>query len=372
MEILIAIIVLSILILVHELGHFIFAKKFGMLVEEFGIGLPPRIWGKRRGSTIYSINLLPFGGFVRIYGETPLLKEPAETKAGLTAEILDKATAFYEKPAGIRFFVLVSGVLMNFMLGVLILSIILALGVPAYVGSNLKTPLSDIHVEILAASEASPAKNAGVLPGDRIVFLESNGEVMEIKKSKEVSDFAEKFKGKEITVGIRRNSSELSFKILSRKEPPQGEGAMGIAMADIGTLKYPWWQAPYEALKIGLKISWLILVALYDLLKNLFATGKIPEGVAGPIGIASITGEVFKLGIIRLLNFTALLSINLAVLNILPIPALDGGRVFFVVLEKLIGRPISRRLEATSHALGMAILLTLIMLISIHDIRRLL
>jgi regulator of sigma E protease len=367
MEIFIAIIVLSVLILIHELGHFVAAKKAGLLVEEFGFGLPPRLWGKKIGDTIYSINWLPFGGFVKIYGETQTDAERTQTDAEL------RGRAFYEKSIRTRSVILVSGVFMNFLLGVFILSFLLTLGVPAVAGSKIIGPrLQDLHVEIMGIAKDSPAEKAGIAVGDRIVFLSFENEKVEVQSSSNVSDFVSRHKGKEITVGIQRNSSELSVGVFARETPPAGEGSLGIVMADLGILQYPWWQSPYEALRLAIQISWNVLLALGQIFEKLFREGRLEEGVAGPVGIVSLTEKVAKLGILKLLNFVALLSINLAVLNILPIPALDGGRMLFLLLEKIRGKPISRRFEAASHAVGMAVLLTLIMLISIQDIRRLL
>lgn len=365
MEILIAVIILSILILIHEWGHFITAKRAGLLVEEFGVGLPPRLWGKRIGETIYSINLLPIGGFVKIYGETPPVNSEQQTVTS------GETRAFYEKPLWIRFVVLFSGVFMNFLLGFVILSILLSLGVPAAVSERFRPHLQDFRIEIVGIAPGSPAETAGIKTGDEIVAIEFNGENLEAKSSEEVSEFISRHKGKDVLFTIRRESEEKTFRVRLREAPPEGEGSLGIVMVEAGILKFPWWRSPVEALRLSFELSRHIFLALAQVFGDLFKTGKISEGVAGPIGIVKVTGEVASLGFLRLLNFAALLSINLAVLNLLPIPALDGGRILFLLIEKLRGRPVPRKLETLSHTLGMAILLALILLISIQDIVRL-
>lgn len=364
MEIILAILILSVLILVHEWGHFVTAKKAGLFVEEFGIGLPPRLWGKRVGETIYSINLLPIGGFVKIYGENgrEIDRRVPEVRPG---------RAFYEKPIRTRLGILASGVFMNFLLGIAIFSVLLSIGVPAAATERLKPSLKDYRVEIVTIAPHSPAEQSGIQRGDRILSIRLGKEEMIVQSSKEVSEFVSRFRGKEITLRVQRGNNTMNIPVFSRENPPEGEGSLGIVMAEVGTLQFPWWRSIFEAIRLSGEMAVNVLKALGGVFLDLFRTGKISEGVAGPIGIVQFAGEVARLGILRLLNFAALLSINLAVLNLLPIPALDGGRIFFLFLEKVRGRPVPRRYEAFSHAIGMAVLLTLILLISIQDIKRL-
>jgi regulator of sigma E protease len=362
MEILIAILVLSVLVLVHEFGHFIAAKRAGMLVEEFGLGLPPRLFGVRKGETIYSINALPFGGFVKIFGESGLEKEMPAHAIG---------RAFYEKPLWVRFITLVSGVLMNFLLGILLFSILFSVGVPVAVSDERREGIQNLHVEILQVANESPAAKAGLRVGDAISSLSFGSESIEVTDIDQIPDFTKKHRGEEITMTVQRGEEKLEFPLTPRLDPPPGEGALGISMAEVGILKYPWYRSVVEAFRISYELSGAILQALGGLLVKLFSTGKVEEGVAGPIGIVDIAGEAARLGWLRLLSFVALLTVNLAVLNILPLPALDGGRVALLFLEKILGKPLPRKFEMYTHSLGMALLLALILLISIQDIRRL-
>lgn len=362
MEIFIAIAVLSILILVHELGHFITARRSGMLVEEFGFGLPPRLWSKRVGETIYSVNALPFGGFVKIYGESGPVETPRPEHEG---------RAFYLKPVSTRFLVLVAGVVMNFLLGVLLFSVLYTAGVPTAATDRNRATLQDLHVEIIEVAKNSPASIAGLMIGDGVRELSFRSEVLRVKSVPEIQNFVTKYGGKEIQLKVARDGNLIALKLIPRTNPPSGEGPLGIALAEVGILKYPWYRSIWEGFNTSFDIAQKVVAALGRIVKDLVSQGKVTEGVAGPIGIVGVAGEAARLGITRLILFAALITINLSVLNFLPIPALDGGRILFLVLEKIRGKPISRRFETATHAIGMAILLTLIILISIQDIRRL-
>lgn len=361
MEILVAVALLSILILVHELGHFFTARKAGILVEEFGIGLPPRLLGFRKNGTLYSINALPFGGFVRLHGETGL-----ETG-------LEPSRAFFAKSLDRRLTVLLAGVAMNFLLGAALLAVLFTVGVPAAASPETAATLGDRHIEIIAVAAGSPAGIAGLEAGDRITALSAaSGNLPERGLTIEaVRDFVNRNAGRELTIGIRRGTEDLEIDAVPRVNPPADEGPLGIAMADVGILRYPWYRSVFEGILTAVRIASNTFAALWFILKDLVTEGRVGPSVAGPIGIVQLAGEAARLGIVRLLNFAAILSINLAVLNVLPIPALDGGRLLFLGIERFRGKPVSRRTEQVAHAIGMAVLLGLIFLITIYDIRRL-
>lgn len=352
-NLLIALLVLSVLILVHELGHFFVAKKNGIWVEEFGIGLPPRIWGKKIKDTIYSINLLPFGGFCRMHGENS------------TEDIVKPTKSFLGKGKWVRIKVITAGVVMNFILAVIAFAITYSvMGVPKDTGK----------VKILEVSPSSPAQTAGLLVGDVIDQVEG-------EKVSAVDSFlgvvSEK-KGERLSLTVQRQTGEYfeekKINLIPRENPPENEGPLGVTISTTEVYFPPVWQRPFVGVFYGFKeaVFWgkNILESLGDLIKGLFG-GQVPEGLAGPVGIFAVTSEAAKYGWLSLLNFAGILSVNLAILNILPFPALDGGRLVFVFLESIIGKKILPKIEATVHTIGIIILLSLILLITVQDVRNL-
>ncbi len=357
MDILIFLLVLSILVFVHELGHFLMARRAGIKVEEFGFGFPPRVWGKKIGETIYSINLFPIGGFVRLYGEDDEVKEEREK-------------AFYYKGRFIRTSVIVAGVLMNLLLAVVAFSIISwVVGVPRETG----------QVKIIGIAKDSPAQKAGLQEED--IVLSVDGQTFSQTKgfiAPATNLFIEsinKKKGEEIVLLIKRQESEFAISLVPRKEPPQGEGALGVAVSSSELVHPPLWQRPFVSIWEGGNeaVFWVkaIAVGVSQMASSLVA-GRAPEGIAGPIGIFQITSHAASLGVLSLISFVGILSINLAILNILPIPALDGGRLLFIIVEAIFGRRILPTFERYAHTAGMIILLILILLVTFQDITRLL
>lgn len=345
---LIFLIVLSILIFVHELGHFIAARRSGVKVEEFGLGFPPRIWSRKRGDTVYSINALPIGGFVRLYGEEHSVEA-------------DKTQAYYHKGRLARTAIVVSGVLMNFLLAVFAFAAITwFVGVPRDLG----------HVKVLSVSENSPASQAGLLTDDTVVAVAGQNVV----QTKEFIESVNNRRGKETELVVRRGSEEVKLKVTPRENPPQGQGALGVGITSSEIYNPPLAERPFVSLFEGFKQAtfWVkaTVLGITDSLAKVFG-GKAPEGLAGPIGIYQITEIAAGQGILALLSFIAILSVNLAVLNILPIPALDGGRLLFIGVEALFGRRVLPTFEKYAHRVGMLILLALIFLITLGDIKRL-
>ena len=341
-------IILSILVFIHELGHFLVAKWAGILVEEFGFGLPPRLFGIKVGDTIYSINWLPIGGFVKLYGEDA--DEPKKTNVPLKR-------SFTNKSKKIRAAILVAGVCMNFVLAVGITTYLLISGVPE--------PSGKVHIE--RVQPGSPAQEVGLQEGDTITAIEGQS----IIEPKDLIDATKKYVGTTVTLTIIRNSKEMEVHVLARKEPPQGQGSIGVAISDLQTRYYPVEQAPVKAVKINVWRAGEMLKGIGTLLWKIVTLQKVQEEVAGPIGIAAVTGEAVKFGFKAVLEFMSILSLNLAVINILPIPALDGGRLAFLFAEKLLGRKLRPAFEQKTHQVGMIILIFLILLISINDILRL-
>ena len=351
-------VILSVLVLVHELGHFLFAKKFGIKVEEFGFGFPPRVFGKKIGETIYSINLLPVGGFVKLYGEDEAGGGTVKSSK-LKVKSFDLKRAFFARPALQRATIILAGVIMNFILAVVLISYL-------FTAHGVAIPTANIR--ILEVTSNSPAEAAGLKKADEIVSL--NGK--KINQTKDFADFARKNAGRETKLEVKRNGKVFQAKLVPRKNFPKGEGPLGVAITNVEIKKYPWYSAPFFGTLEAVKFSFMILQGLSEMVVNLVIYGKTPTGIAGPVGVAQLTGQAVSYGIVATLWFTALLSLNLAVVNILPIPALDGGRLFFIFIEMLSGRKVNPRYEALAHAIGLAILLALILLVTFSDVARLL
>jgi regulator of sigma E protease len=272
-----------------------------------------------------------------------------------------------------RLAVLLAGVVMNFIFGVALLSVLFTVGAPAAASPHIEEKLTDRRVELIFIAPNSPAANAGLRMGDRLLQASSADEIIygENLNVAAVRELVGRNLGEELTIKVLRGREELTFTAHTRPDPPEDEGPLGIAMADVGTLQYPWPRSIIEAFRAGFIMVGNIFAAIYFIFRDIIVEGRVGHGIAGPVGIVQIAGHTAELGIMRMVNFAAILSINLAVLNILPIPALDGGRILFLAIERIRGRPVSRRVEQAFHAAGMAFLIGLILLITVWDIRRL-
>lgn len=353
------ILVLTILVLIHELGHFITAKWLGVKVEEFGFGFPPRAWGKKIGETIYSINWLPIGGFVKLFGEDEAGGGRVGSVSPEKIEKKDRKRAFFARSVWQRFLIVFAGVFMNFTLATVLLTYIVGVqGIPR--------PGNEVFVVTVVKN--TPAEKAGLTQGDRIVAIDA----LAVDAPEKLITYTKSHVGKQIalTIVTKENKKE-TISLTPRTTYPSNEGAMGVAVGtNVVLQKYPWYQWPFVGLREALIQSWMIVSGLWQLLVQLFTKGQVPQGLAGPVGIAQITGQFVQMGVIPTLSLLALLSLNLAILNILPIPALDGGRLFFIVIEAVFRKKVSPKVEGYAHAIGMALLLALIVLITLHDIIR--
>lgn len=352
-SVLVFLVVLSVLIIIHELGHFIMARRAGIWVEEFGFGLPPRLFGKKIGETIYSINWLPFGGFVRLHGEME--------EEGVT----NKSRAFLFRSKKTRAGIVVAGVVMNFLLAIVAFAIVYSFsGIPR-----------DTHqLKIVDISQGSPAQSAGVIVGDVISKVGKES----ISKTEDFINKVNLQKGKTTSFEVQRKvngeTSTLNLSMEPREKPPEGEGALGVTITTTEIYFPPVWLRPFYGIYYGFKeaIFWgqTIAVGLWTIIAGLFK-GQAPQGVSGPVGIFAVTTEAARNGILTLINFVGVLSVNLAILNILPFPALDGGRLLFIGIESLTGRKVNLKVEATVHTIGMILLLALLLAITIGDVKHL-
>jgi len=351
-SILIFLVVLSVLILVHEFGHFIVAKRAGIWVEEFGLGLPPRAIGKKIGETIYSLNWLPFGGFVRLHGEN--------VEEGIT----DKKRAFLYKSKKTRALVVTAGVIMNFLLAILAFTIV-------YSFSGFPAPVKT--VKVLDIVQGSPALTAGIVVGD--VIKKVNGH--EIKDTTDFQNLIQESKGKKVILEIQSGGGDTTtvkhVTLAALQDKNDGRYYLGIVIpSDI--FFPPVWQRPFYGAYYGFKdaLSWGNIIArgLWNVITGI-AAGQAPKELSGPVGIFAVTTEAAKNGILTLINFVGILSVNLAILNIIPFPALDGGRLLFIGIESIIGKKVVPKVEATIHTVGMIILLLILLAITIGDVKHL-
>jgi regulator of sigma E protease len=348
--------VISVLIFVHEFGHFIVAKRVGMRVDEFGFGFPPRIWGFRYRGTDYTINLIPFGGFVRIYGEDG---EHAHAKGSFAY------ASFWS-----RLMVIVAGVCMNIVLAIVLLVACNSMGLRVGLfDDQMKTRAEDRRVQILQVSPDSPAEKAGLQPLDEILGFRGPGNTLEMTDSPEaVQQFAFEHAGDPAVIVVQRGSTEQDILLALRKPSGPSQGPIGISLALTGIIRYPW----YESIWRGIIDAWLLLVGTlfgyWGLLKSLFSTGHLGADITGPVGIATMTGQAARVGFTYLIQFAAMISVNLAVLNIFPFPALDGGRAVLVIAEKLRGKPLGAAIERTINSFGFLVLLLLMVAVTIKDI----
>lgn len=354
--ILIFLIVLSILIFSHEFGHFYAAKKAGIKVEEFGFGFPPRIFGIKKGETTYSINLIPFGGFVKLYGEDGEYKEDPKS--------------FSSKSLAKRAKVIVAGVLMNLILAIFLLILGNFLGLRIGLLDQQVKDAKDIKIQVAQVNKNSPAQIAGLRVLDQIKKLRFENEFVEPEEISQIQQFTKKYAGKEIEVTVLRNNKEIKINLVPRINPPQGEGQLGISLVKTGIVFYPWYEAIWRGVYDTVLLAANIAFAFAIFFKNLFINNRLIADVSGPIGIAVLSGQAAGLGFSYLIQFVALLSINLAILNIIPFPALDGGRLLFIGIEKLKGSPVPKRIEGLVNSLGFAFLIALVILITIKDLTR--
>ena len=362
MNILIFLIILLVLVLVHEFGHFFTAKKFGIRVDEFGFGFPPKLFGKKYGETEYSLNALPFGGFVKIFGENPDDESLSGPNAG---------RSFINKPKWKQAIVLFAGIFANFLLAWLLFSFGLMSGLPTSVGNFSKYTLEDVHLMIISVTPDSPADKVGLKSGDKIVFIKS-GELSTTYISPEtVRSFIVGSSGQTIEMQYLRGEDSGTVLVTPEMSKNDGKPMIGIAMDQIGIAKLPVLAAFGEGLKLTLSVTKGTVMGLYTLIADSLRGQGSFESVTGPVGLVGIVGDAYRFGFVYLMSFTALISVNLAIINLVPFPALDGGRLLFLLIEKIKGSRINIKFANTANMIGFAILIILMLAVTYHDVVKL-
>lgn len=343
------IIAFSILVLIHELGHFIVAKKSGVWVEEFGLGLPPRIFGKKIGETLYSINWLPIGGFVRLHGETS------------SDEVTDPKRAFTRKSKPKRIVITLAGIVMNMILGVVCFSALFwAFGVPA---------TGKFDLVITDTVKDTPAYTAGVKAGDivkKVDGVDVSGDENLFKSE------VDKNKGKEIVFEVKRGNNLVDLKLTPRANPPAGQGSLGVEFESDQAVYYPpLWQRPFVVAWYGIKqtftLSKAIIFGLGQAAQSV-SHGQAPKGLAGPVGIVALFWDFAQLGFLPLVNLVGVISVNLAIINLIPFPPLDGSRIALVIAEWITKKKLTAKMEERVYLVGFIILIGIMVLVTSREI----
>ena len=440
--------ILGVLIFVHELGHFMTARRNGVTAHEFGFGFPPRVvgvvkdaQGKRKiifgnqeyfgSQTLYSLNLIPLGGFVRIKGENAVDEHDVKNFDKLSeadkeyVRMAHESDSFAVQSIWVRFKILVAGVAMNFVLAWLLISIVLMIGAPeplesgsgdfairpfgieiyerhndeSYDLSHIAdgyverttggksvlfgtfifdtdieikriTTLSLPTVMIESVQEDSVAKLAGMQIGDKILSVcEKNTPCIKIDNSAEFQKFIGMHAGVEIDAHVLRGKENVQLTITPKDH--DGKGMIGVSMADITIVRYVWYEAFWESMMRVISLTIMIVSAFGALVLSIFTGGGVSADISGPVGIAMMTQQMRDMGFVYLLQFAAILSVNLGIINILPIPALDGGRIMFLVIEKFKGSPVNQRIEGIVHSAFFIALLVLMAVITVRDVVKL-
>ena len=362
MNILIVLISILGLLVLHEFGHFIVAKLFGVEVEEFGIGLPPRLFGKKFRGTLYSLNLLPFGAFVKI----PSMEREYSQDEKEDTEKLKKIPLYQ------RMLIALAGVVSFWLISFILLTIVFNFGTLQAI-SDEDDFFLDSQVQVVAIAPNSPAETAGLRAGDFIKELRVGDNIFLVSQAKDVQEFIQENKGEEISLTFKRGKEEREVSLLPRENPPLEEGAIGVALVRVAKKSSPFFLALWQGLKETYFLTLAIITGFAQVFLSLFQGRGLPPGVefVGIIGLSVFLTEAIQIGFTYYLQFVAMVSVYLAVFNILPIPALDGGKLLFLFIEKIKGRPIDLKTEKNL-TLGFFLFFFLLMIfVTVKDIIRL-
>lgn len=349
----IAIASLVILVALHELGHFLAAKAYNVKVDEFGIGIPPRLFGKKIGETVYSLNLLPIGAFVKIFG--------ADKKER------DKRS-FSEKTVFQRAMIVLGGVIAFWVVAFMILTVVMILGMPSVIDDGKAS--ENAQVVIVEVTEGMSASEAGLIPGDIIKSLKSESEydIFAIDRVSDVQEYLLTNKGERIVMVIARGNDFLPEVIT-----PNNEGLIGVGLVRTEIVNHPFYIAPLYGAEATIQLTRGIVSSLFETVRGAVLRQSLPENVqfVGPVGIVSeIAVTALQRGITHYLWIIAVIAVSLGIINLLPIPALDGGRFLFLLIEKMKGSPLSQKAEQSLISVSFILLLLVFAVITFQDIQR--
>lgn len=351
--ILVFIIVLGLLVFVHELGHFMMAKKAGVRVDEFAFGFRPKIWSKKIGETTYAINAIPLGGYVRLFGEQ-------EGESG--------PRSFKQKSIRTRLGIFVAGSVMNLILGWLILTVLFIIGFNPLFSGVGNNPFVDIEQSVIIAkvNAGSPAQSAGLIEGQKIIAVETE---KVISDTQFVSLINER-KGKAVKVTVEDQGNLRILEVTPRVSPPVGEGSLGVTIGLSGQAKTPFYKAPVASIYEVGRVAWGSVVGFGGFISKLVVHQQIAEDVTGIVGVGQLTAIYRRAGIDYLAQLVALISIGLAVINLVPILPLDGGHVAALAYEKATRRPMSEKQFNSFATVGIVIVLILFVTVTYKDLVR--
>lgn len=349
------ILILGFLVLVHELGHFIVARRLGVAVEEFGLGFPPKLLSRHHQGTKYSLNLIPLGGFVKIKGEE-----------GSSSEEKD---SFASRPVWQRTVIVCAGVVMNILAGWLILVALFSTGAPMEITSNINRAYvrsSDVVIADIVAD--SPADKALLKQGDKLISIDQEP----VKQIEDFQAYVSARAGQSVKLAYRRDKAEAVVEVVPEviKSVEADRAIIGLDLAELGVVRWPFHKAVVESAKAAYGYLERIVSVLGSIAKQVLVGKGMGENLGGPVAIAVATNDMVDLGLPYVLLFTAILSFNLAIINIFPFPALDGGRIIFFIVEKIRGRPSRRLVEEWFHRAGFILLMVFAIFVTYHDIMR--
>lgn len=368
MSILIFVLVLVALIVVHEFGHFVVAKLSGMRVDEFGIGYPPRAWGFKKGETEYTLNWLPFGGFVKIFGEDMEEKLPGALPT-------TESRAFSARPRILQALVLLAGIAMNLLFAYVLITATLMMGTPRALAPEEIAGATHVAVAVAGVLPGSPAAASGLMTGDYVKRATYGEKVWSGTDTESLTTFVTTDTNKEpITLTVGRHGKDVQVVATPASGIVASDSsrvALGVQLAVVGVVPVSLVHAPVEGAVLTWQITHDTAVALAKFFGSIFTFTADLSQVSGPIGIAGAVGSASSQGLASLLTITALISVNLALINVLPIPALDGGRLLFVLIEAVTRRPIKPIVANSINMIGFGFLILLMLVVTAHDVFKL-